>query len=160
MSKNSLILISALFVIQGAFFGDEGKDVQIGEQVLATPEQAEALVASGHAALVPVEPVAVLSRAEKLVADIAATEKAIVAAQRRLEKLVQEQSTVGLLDSIEVGSVVTARIGRAETTREVQGTVVAAKVEASGTRKLKISVGDGFDAEFVVVVDSQVIAIA
>ena len=163
MSKSiALVTISALFAIQGAFFGEGQADVQIGETKEVSRETADALIASGHATEVAsvAEPMVVLTRTEKLTADIAATEKAIVAAQRRLEKLVQEQSTVGLLDSVVIGSVVTARIGRADTVREVQGTVVASKVEDSGTRKLKLSIGEGFDAEFVVINDSQVIAIA
>lgn len=160
MSKIALVTISALFAIQGAFFGEGVADVQIGQTAEVTREQADALIASGHAAEVVAEPVAPLTRAEKLDADIAATEKAIVAATRRLEKLNQEKSTVGLLDSVVVGSVVTARIGRADTVREVQGTVVAAKQEAPGVRKLKLSIGEGFDAEFVIISDSQVIAIA
>lgn len=117
-----------------------------------------------------------MSRKAQLIAAIEATTAARAKAEQRVSQLIAKEEDllrqVRELDAIEaldVGSQVLVKVGRGETRVEVVGTIRAVKpgetrVEADGSvstreRLFKVEVsrsGDEFDAEFVVVSESQV----
>lgn len=117
-----------------------------------------------------------MSRKAQLIAAIEATAAARAKAEQRVTQLIAKEEDllrqVRELDAIEaldVGSQVLVKVGRGETRVEVIGTIRAVKpgetrVEADGSvstteRLFKVEVsrsGDEFDAEFVVVSESQV----
>lgn len=101
----------------------------------------------------------VLTRAEKLGKQIEVLTKRIEADTAKLAEVTLELETAERLSSVGVGTLITARIGRAETSREVQAEVLGVKDEESGARRYKISFGDGFDADVQVIQPSQIVAV-
>ena len=117
-----------------------------------------------------------MSRKAQLIAAIEANTAARVKAEQRVAQLLTKEAELILqvqqLDAIEaldVGSQVLVKVGRGETRAEVVGTIRAVKPGESRTeedgsvitsdRLFKVEVsrsGDEFDAEFVVVPESQV----
>lgn len=95
-------------------------------------------------------------RVKKTLAErIEALEKRIEADTAKLEELTFERDNAERLASVGTGSVVTVKLGRKfkdkDTTRVVQGVVIATKEEDDGSKLLKVQVGEGFDVEFVTV---------
>lgn len=95
-------------------------------------------------------------RVKKTLAErIEALEKRIEADTAKLEELTFERDNAERLASVGNGSVVTVKLGRKfkdkDTTRVVQGVVIATKEEDDGSKLLKVQVGEGFDVEFVTV---------
>lgn len=95
-------------------------------------------------------------RAKKTLAErIEALEKRIEADTAKLEELTFERDNAERLASVGNGSVVAVKLGRKfkdkDTTRVVQGVVIATKEEDDGSKLLKVQVGEGFDVEFVTV---------
>lgn len=73
----------------------------------------------------------------------------------QLEELVAERDNAARLAGVGAGTHVTVKLGRKfkdkDTTRVVPGIVVAVKEDDDGDKLLKVQVGDGFDAEYVIV---------
>lgn len=95
-------------------------------------------------------------RVKKTLAErIEALEKRIEADTAKLDELTFERDNAERLASVGNGSVVTVKLGRKfkdkDTTRVVQGVVIATKEEDDGSKLLKVQVGEGFDVEFVTV---------
>lgn len=117
-----------------------------------------------------------MSRKAQLIAAIEATAAARAKAEQRVahllakeEELNRQVRELDAIEALDVGSQVLVKVGRGETRAEVVGTVRAVKPGESRTeedgsvitsdRLFKVEVsrsGDEFDAEFVVVPESQV----
>ena len=73
----------------------------------------------------------------------------------KLEELITERDNAERLAGVGAGTHVTVKLGRKfkdkDTTRVVPGIVVAVKEDDDGDKLLKVQVGDGFDAECVIV---------
>ena len=86
---------------------------------------------------------------------IEALENRIAADTLKLEELVSERDNAERLSGVGAGTHVTIKLGRKfkdkDTTRVVSGVVVAVKEDDDGDKLLKVQIGDGFDAEYVVV---------
>lgn len=100
-----------------------------------------------------------LTRAEKLAKQVEVLEKRIAADTDKLAEVKQEIETSERLSSVTVGTLVTIKLGRAETTREVAGEVLGVKDDDNGARRYKVSYGEGFDADVVIIQPSQIVAI-
>jgi hypothetical protein len=100
-----------------------------------------------------------LTRAEKLVKQITTLETRIAADTTKLAEVKLELETSERLSSVGVGTLVTVKLGRAETTREVAAEVLGVKDDDNGARRYKISYGEGFDADVVIIQPSQIVAI-
>lgn len=99
------------------------------------------------------------TRKEKLFAKLDVLAKRITADTENYNKLKAEYEMIDSLDNISVGTAVTIKQGRAETTREVTGIVIAIKHEDDGSAKYKVQYGEGFDADIAVVHSSGILAV-
>lgn len=117
-----------------------------------------------------------MSRKAQLIAAIEATAAARAKAEQRVANLLAKEEELNrqvreldAIEALDVGSQVLVKVGRGETRTEVIGTIRAVKPGESRTeedgsvitsdRLFKVEVsrsGDEFDAEFVVVPESQV----
>lgn len=98
------------------------------------------------------------TRKEKLAAQIE-TLKARIA--KDTEALAQSEATFGQIDALEnlaPGSTITARVGRGDTSKEVEAYVLGIKDTDAG-RRIKVSVGSGFDAEIVIIQETQIVSV-
>lgn len=107
----------------------------------------------------PTAPVITLSREEKLDQQIEKLRKKIDEDKAKFVELCNLRDSIGLLAGIADGSVLTVKIGRAETAKNVDGTVVGVKEEEDGSRKFKVYYGAGFEADTVIVNESQVVRV-
>lgn len=86
---------------------------------------------------------------------IEALEKRIADDSEKLAELIAERDNADRLSGVGAGTHVTIKLGRKfkdkDTTRVVPGVVVAVKEDDDGDKLLKVQIGDGFDAEYVVV---------
>lgn len=86
---------------------------------------------------------------------IEALEKRIADDTEKLAELIAERDNADRLSGVVSGTHVTIKLGRKfkdkDTTRVVPGVVVAVKEDDDGDKLLKVQIGDGFDAEYVVV---------
>lgn len=86
---------------------------------------------------------------------IEALEKRIADDLEKLAELIAERDNADRLSGVVVGTHVSIKLGRKfkdkDTTRVVPGVVVAVKEDDDGDKLLKVQIGDGFDAEYVVV---------
>ena len=86
---------------------------------------------------------------------IEALEKRIADDSEKLAELIAERDNADRLSGVVAGTHVTIKLGRKfkdkDTTRVVPGVVVAVKEDDDGDKLLKVQIGDGFDAEYVVV---------
>jgi len=135
------------------------------------PEVAPVVVAPavGNAAAAPVEagaassggepqaPAPELSKAEKLSKKIEALKDRIQKDSAALITLEAQFGSVDLLESVKAGSVIVARVGRAETAKEVTASVVGVQTLENGDKRFKIYFGEGFDADTVVIQESQIV---
>jgi len=101
----------------------------------------------------------VLTRAEKYAKAIAALEKQVVTATAKLADLKLEAETSGKLESVVEGSAITARIGRAETSRNVSARVVGVQELETGARRFKILFGSGIDTDTAVIQEAQIVEV-
>lgn len=99
-----------------------------------------------------------LSRVEKLAAQIATIEKRIETDTAKVADLKQELETAQRLADVREGTLIIAKLGRAETVREVPATVLGKKEDDNGVR-YKIEFGDGFDKDVTVIQPAQIVAI-
>lgn len=98
----------------------------------------------------------VKQRVKKTIAEkIEALEKRVENDMAKLEELIAERDNSERLAGVGAGTHVTVQLGRKfkdkDTTRVVPGIVVAVKEDDDGDKLLKVQVGDGFDAEYVIV---------
>lgn len=98
----------------------------------------------------------VKQRVKKTIAEkIEALEKRVENDTAKLEELIAERDNAERLAGVGPGTHVTIKLGRKfkdkDTTRVVPGIVVAVKEDDDGDKLLKVQVGDGFDAEYVIV---------
>ena len=86
---------------------------------------------------------------------IEALEKRIADDSEKLAELIAERDNADRFSGVVAGTHVTIKLGRKfkdkDTTRVVPGVVVAVKEDDDGDKLLKVQIGDGFDAEYVVV---------
>ena len=86
---------------------------------------------------------------------IEALEKRIADDSEKLAELIAERDNADRLSGAVAGTHVSIKLGRKfkdkDTTRVVSGVVVAVKEDDDGDKLLKVQIGDGFDAEYVVV---------
>ena len=86
---------------------------------------------------------------------IEALEKRIADDSEKLAELIAERDNADRLSGVVSGTHVSIKLGRKfkdkDTTRVVPGVVVAVKEDDDGDKLLKVQIGDGFDAEYVVV---------
>lgn len=101
----------------------------------------------------------VLTRAEKYAARVVTLEKRIAKDTEDLAALRIEIETSTKLDSVVAGTAIVARIGRADTSKEVAARVQGVKEDESGSRRYKIVFGEGFDVETVVIQPAQIIQV-
>lgn len=100
-----------------------------------------------------------LSRPEKLRLKIAQTEARIQRDTEALAELQGELQGIERLASVAPGTAVTVRLGRGETTREVNAVVVGVKADEDSATRYKVQYGEGFDADVAVVFSTQIIAV-
>jgi hypothetical protein len=101
----------------------------------------------------------VLTRAEKQAAQVLVLTKRIEADTAKLAELRNDIETASRLDGVEAGSAIVARIGRAETSKEVPARVLGVKEDDTGSRRYKIAYGEGFDADTAVIQASQIVSV-
>ena len=95
-------------------------------------------------------------RVKKTLAEkIEALELRIESDTAKLAEFIAERDNAERLAGVGAGTHVTVKLGRKfkekDTTRVVPGIVVAVKEDDDGDKLLKVQVGDGFDAEYVIV---------
>ena len=138
-------------------------------QAAAVEQVAEATVAVAAgtaspavapAAATPPQPDAVeQSASQRIGAKLTAKKAQLEKLTAEIEKLEAQFRSADLLDMVQAGSIIVARVGRAETAREVVASVVGVQRLENGDRRLKIYFGEGFEAETVVIQDSQIVDI-
>ncbi len=99
------------------------------------------------------------TRAEKLAAQVSTLETRIAADTTKLAEVKNEIETSARLDSVGEGSAIIARIGRAETSKEVAARVLGVKDDDKGSRRYKIAFGEGFDADAAIIQASQIVRV-
>ncbi len=99
-------------------------------------------------------PKEVLPQDEQLALDIDNIDKQIEILQKRREGKATLLANLDKLASITEGTVLVVTQGRAGTTRQVEGVVIAIR-----DGKYKVSVGEGFDAENIVVSAPQIVEV-
>ena len=101
------------------------------------------------------EAAVVLTREQKLQAKYETLVKRIAADTEKANEIAAELNSAAALAAVGAGSIIIVKLGRKfadkDTTRFVEATVVAVKVEEDGTKLYKVQYGTGFDAEIAVV---------
>lgn len=100
------------------------------------------------------------TRKEKLYAKLELLAKRITADTEAYNKLKEEYEMIDAMDNVSVGTQIVIKQGRADTAREIVGTVIAVKHEEDGTAKYKVQYGEGFDADIAVVTAAGILRIA
>lgn len=131
-----------------AQFAGNAAGATVPSEQAATPESTTA----GDTAPTPE-----LTPSQKIAAKIEAKKAQIVKLTGEVERLEAQFRSADLLDSVKQGSIIVARVGRAETAREVTASVIGVQTLESGDVRYKIYFGEGFDAETVVIQSSQII---
>lgn len=104
--------------------------------------------------------VIVLTRSQKIAAQIETINKRIEADTTKVASLKLELETVAKLEGVGVDTQVRVKLGRAETTREVEAVVVGVKTdEENGSRRFKVLYGTGLDTDTVIVQESQIVEV-
>lgn len=99
-----------------------------------------------------------MTKIEKLTARVALLTKRIADDSAELPKVQAELAAQEQIANVKEGSVIVVKQGRADTVREVEAVVKATR-DGEGVRQFKVEIGEGFDAEIVVVQDYQVIEV-
>lgn len=95
---------------------------------------------------------------EKLAFKIDAKKTQLAKLADEIKKLEQQFEVADKMQGIGQGSVIVARVGRADTAKEVQAVVLGTQNTDAG-RRLRITYGEGFDAETAIIQDSQIIGL-
>lgn len=119
----------------------------------------EVVAPTVETAAAPVEPAVPLTRAQQLQKVIDGETAKIEAATKRRDLAATQLANIDKIESIKPGSLVTIRLGRAETLRDVAGAVAGIKVEANGDKKFKVLVGQGYEAEVETVGEGQIVSV-
>ena len=122
-------------------------------QAGATTGEGSPAAGAGEPATQPPE----LTASQRISAKIYSKRAQVAKLNAEIEKLEGQFRSADLLDSIKAGSVIKARVGRAETARDVTASVVGVQTLESGDLRYKVYFGEGFDAETVVIQSSQII---
>ena len=102
-------------------------------------------------------PVVAKTPGEILSDKITAKKAQYVKLAAEIEKLEGQFRAVDLIASVKAGSVIVARIGRAETSKEVEASVLGVQTLESGDVRYKIFFGEGVDAEVAVIQTTQIV---
>lgn len=116
-----------------------------------------AAAGEGGAASGEDKPAVELTPSQKLAAKIASKKAQVVKLNDEIERLEGQFRSVDLLDKIKPSSIIVARVGRAETSREVDATVLGVQTLPNGDLRYKVYFGEGFEAETVVIQSSQIV---
>lgn len=100
-----------------------------------------------------------LTKLEKLQARVDLLTKRIAEDTAALPLAEAELKAQQQIAEVKEGSVIQIKQGRAETLRTVNAKVLASKVDEDGSRLFRVEVGEGFEAEVVIVRDYQVIGV-
>lgn len=68
-----------------------------------------------------------------------------------LTDIVNEINAINALGSVAEGSKVVISIGKGESAKEVEGTVIGVREDEDGAKQFKVAYGSGFDADVKVV---------
>lgn len=129
---------------------------EVAQPVAVVEPAAQAAVAPQAAA--PVNPEAdPESPIVKLAKKIDAKKAQYIKLGEEILKLEQQFNVIDKLMAVKAGAVIVARVGRAETSKEVLAQVLGITTLENGDRRLKIFYGDGADAEVAVIQDSQIV---
>ena len=122
--------------------------------LIAAPDASAAGAATGgEPATQPPE----LTASQRISAKIESKRAQVTKLNAEIEKLEGQFRSADLLDSIKAGSVIKARVGRAETARDVTASVVGVQTLDNGDARYKIFFGEGFSSLTVVIQSSQII---
>lgn len=157
-AKIKFVSLLALVVISGGAFTPQREDILVGETFEVAPEQV-GVFTEGDAPLASVVVAPVLSRAEKLAARIAVLATRIESDTVAIAEARTELETSERLAGVAAGTKIVARIGRADTAKNVEATVVHVKDDESGSRRLKITYGEGADFDVAVIQESQIVEV-
>lgn len=94
---------------------------------------------------------------QKIAEKIVAKKAQVVKLTEEIERLEGQFRSADLLDRVKDGSVIVARVGRADTAKEVTASVVGVQTLDNGDKRFKIFFGAGFDADTVVIQASQIV---
>lgn len=130
--------------------GDAGNAATTGGDAGAASDPATAPADGG-------KPAVELTASQKIAAKIASKKAQIIKLTEEVQRLEGQFRSADLLDSVKAGSVIKARVGRAETAREVTASVIGVQTLESGDVRYKVYFGEGFDAETVVIQSSQIV---
>lgn len=97
-----------------------------------------------------------LSRRERLVQKYERDTKRLQELQISVQELYSEIKSIDDLANVDVGTAVLVTVGRAETTRQEPGTVLAVREDDDGTKLYKVQYGAGFDTDITVVRASKI----
>lgn len=100
-----------------------------------------------------------LTREQKILQKMEMLKKRITSDSETFNELNAELENITRLAELAPGQQVKISQGRAETRREVVGTVVGIKEDDDGAKKYKVQIGSGFDADFAVVGGSGIIEV-
>ncbi len=96
-----------------------------------------------------------LTPAEKLFLSIERLKASIALNTEKVNDLIAEYNSIAALAALDAGSAVIVKVGRKfadrDTTRFVEGVVLAVKEDEDGSKQYKVQYGKGFDAEITVV---------
>jgi len=92
-----------------------------------------------------------LTRREKLLAqyNAALAKQAELAA--KLYELASEINSIDALAAVHVGSAVIVTVGRGDSAKEVDASVIGIREEEDGSKTYKVAYGSGFDVDIAVV---------
>lgn len=94
----------------------------------------------------------------KITAAIAAVKEQIAKLEEKLVELVKQEAAEALVAVLGAGYVVSFKVGRAETRREVTG-VVLGRGLVKDVDSVRVSVGEGLEAELYTVPVTQLLSI-
>ena len=100
-----------------------------------------------------------LTVAQKWAAKLDAKRKQHANLAAEIERLEAQVRSAELLDSVTAGSIIAARVGRAETAKEVTATVLGIQTLESGDLRYKICYGEGFETETAIISSAQIVDI-
>lgn len=111
----------------------------------------EAQINTTDATATPEVAAPVLTRADKLRAEINAivTQSAALGLKYAAKK--KEYDSLAFFDALKEGDQVDARVGRGDTAKRVIATILGIQTDEKGVTRYKIQYGQGFDADQAVV---------
>ncbi|APU03158.1 hypothetical protein HOR51_gp17 [Ralstonia phage phiAp1] len=130
---------------------------EVAAPAVVTADAGPAVQPAGDTA--PVQPVTEDAPLVKLAKKIDAKREQYRKLGEEIQRLQNQFDVADKMAGIAQGSNIIARVGRADTAREVEATVVGVQFLDNGERRLKIVFGAGFDTETVVIQDSQIVGI-